>query len=712
MNKRYLLKVSIFSLLMIQAFISVACFDSNDSDYNTVKPPNILFIIMDDVGIDQMESFGYGGQTAPLMPTIDTIAQNGVRFHNTWAMPACSTSRSVIFQGRFPSRTNVMGALGQNDLANSMVTPYEQTLPKLLKLKNYQSALFGKFHIGLQGNSPYGYSMVASLGWDYFYGWMDETGDPSSVDTTAGGVAPEGTYTCGYVTANAAAFGACYKPDNSCEMLSTNNEASAGRICLENGGVLDPNANCSTVAPAYINFNKFNAYSVNPLGINYADGSVEIVPSTDIRARTYRSTASVNAAIDWIKTIPNTTPWMATLSFASDHTPFHRPPTALLSSNAITHSDLNCSDTNNAVVFSNETIEAMDKEIGRLLLETGIATKDQNGTLVYDPKSSNTMIVVVGDNGSLGYTVKLPFDPFMAKGTAYQTGVWVPLVVSGIEVEQADRSVTHMTNIADIYQLFGEIAGIDVKASVTRPLDSEALMPYLKDPSSASIRKWNYTEMGPNLQANGTINPPCQFSGSCSQMPPTIGVCEDNGGVWYGPENGISGVPENGFTDCCEVQVWKKSQNQETTMISPTTTMAVRNNGFKLIRNIFKDYNATSNSCFNSQVDEFYTINEAVPNPKIDYTSTNLLDPYRLNQFEEAEYAALTQRLETILSSFTSCMGDGNLDLKVDEEDLRNWETMSQLSGGKSSWYDVNLDGFTDVEDEKIIIGNLGVVCN
>ena len=91
-------------------------------------------------------------------------------------MPACSTSRAVFFTGRYPFRTDVYGALGPDDLANSMVSPFETTAPKLLKMKGYQSALFGKFHLGLQANSPFRYAMPRSLCWDYFFGWLDETG--------------------------------------------------------------------------------------------------------------------------------------------------------------------------------------------------------------------------------------------------------------------------------------------------------------------------------------------------------------------------------------------------------------------------------------------------------------------------------------------------------------------------------------------------------
>src|ERR1700723_1781216 len=73
--------------------------------------PNILFLIMDDVGIDQMQIFGYGGGTPPLTPNIDAIARAGVRFRNVWSMPECSPSRAMFFEGRYPFRTNVFNAI-------------------------------------------------------------------------------------------------------------------------------------------------------------------------------------------------------------------------------------------------------------------------------------------------------------------------------------------------------------------------------------------------------------------------------------------------------------------------------------------------------------------------------------------------------------------------------------------------------------------------
>src|SRR5215470_11791262 len=148
--------------------------------------PNILFIIMDDVGIDQMTAFGYGGIEAANTPNINAIARAGVRFRNVWAMPECSPSRAVFFEGRYPLRTNVFGALLSDDLANSQVSPYEATTPKLLKTRGYDSGDFGKFHLGEKTLNPFQDRLVHFLGWDFFDGFLQ--GAPPPIDTTAGGI--------------------------------------------------------------------------------------------------------------------------------------------------------------------------------------------------------------------------------------------------------------------------------------------------------------------------------------------------------------------------------------------------------------------------------------------------------------------------------------------------------------------------------------------
>ena len=153
------------------------------------QTPNILFIIMDDVGIDQMQVFGYGGGTASATPNIDTIAHAGLRFRNVWAMPECSPSRAIYFEGRFPLRTNIYNAILSIDLANSQLSPYEVTTPNVLRTVGYSSALFGKFHLGggsaeTNPYNPYGQGTPHAAGFDYFDGFLE--GAPYPIDTTAG----------------------------------------------------------------------------------------------------------------------------------------------------------------------------------------------------------------------------------------------------------------------------------------------------------------------------------------------------------------------------------------------------------------------------------------------------------------------------------------------------------------------------------------------
>lgn len=699
--------------------------------------PNILFVIMDDVGIDQMRSFGYGGQTPAAMPNIDALAKNGIRFRNNWSMPACSPSRAVFFEGRFPMRSHVNGALGPSDLANSMVSPFDYTVPKILKEKNYTSGLFGKFHLGLQGNNPFSYSMVRSLGWDYYYGWLDETGDPSSIDTTAGGVGGPSpgngkTYSCGFVPGSqygGADTGACYQPDNSCKNLTMMDAKNPpGRQCLESGGIFNPDESCvaeGSPIPANISagFQNYNAHYVSPLDISDSSGKTERVLTTDKRARTFRGIAPVDGAIEWIKSRPVNQPWMATVSFASAHTPLQQPPLSLLPSGSEDASGFDCSKVAAWRVLSNQMIEAMDHEIGRLLVSIGLASYGPDGSISYKPKETDTMIVVLGDNGTFGYVVKAPFDVTRAKGTSYQTGVWVPLIVSGPLVNKPNRDVNKMTNIADTFQLFGEIAGVNVHKVVPWHLDSMPLMPYLINPEQSSIRKWNYNEMDPNIQADGSVNGPCLMTQGtqCSQIPVTKGVCEDNGGVWWGVGAKDSDTPdEPGPVPkkyCCEVNQWLHSEAatpvNRLPIIFPLGSTAIRNKNYKVVHNRSKLYDDSTNSCYDYVSNELYEVDENKVKPKIDYANKDLLangyDALTANQ--KRNYNALEKKLSALNKTVIQCDGDGNLDMVVNQKDLDEWEKFSKINGGASSWYDFNLDGLTNELDREIIVENFGNHC-
>ena len=62
------------------------------------------------------------GSTPPRTPNMDAIARAGVRFRNVWAMPECSPSRAMFFEGRFPLRTNVRNALLDTPISSIAAT--------------------------------------------------------------------------------------------------------------------------------------------------------------------------------------------------------------------------------------------------------------------------------------------------------------------------------------------------------------------------------------------------------------------------------------------------------------------------------------------------------------------------------------------------------------------------------------------------------------
>jgi hypothetical protein len=662
---------------------------------------------MDDIGIDQWALFGYGGDTPPATPNIDTIAQGGVKFHNMWAMPACSNGRAALFTGRYPFRTNVFTAIGNDDLANYMVNPNETTLPVLLKKRGYKSALFGKFHLGIQLNNPYDLAMVNALGFDYFNGWLDDTGDPSSIDTTAGGVAPLGTWSCGFVRDAAhggADQGACYAGDGTCRVITKNGAEAPGRICRDSGGIFDPNQACVSPTPSYINFSSLSAHYVSSQVIN---GTA--VPETTLSARTYRGVQVIDSAIDWINQQPKDEPWMAAVSFASGHTPLMQPPSDTVPSTEPDTSNLDCGNQIDQRILSNQMVDSLDYEIGRLMTQTGLATAGPNGQLIYNPRKTNTYVIFITDNGSLGTVVKVPFSTSRAKSTAYQTGVWVPGIVAGPGVVKPGREVKAMVNIVDLYQLIGELAGINVHQAVPRTLDSRPMLPYLKNPNQPSIRDTNYTEIGTNEHANGLINGPCVYSGTtCTQIAPTEGVCEDNNGTWWGPGTTQPGTPPEGFALCCQVAVFQHDNGLTVAdNIYPLKAYGIRNKRYKIVINEYKAYNQDTNSCENRTSTEFYEINEDVPTPMLDNDDL-LANGGTLTPVQQKNFNELYAKFNALLASQPACPGDVNLDRVVNQLDVDQWTMFSALSP-YSSWADINQDGLTNDADLEIIQQNQGL---
>ncbi len=108
------------------------------------KPTNIILINLDDVGYGD---FSYSGAYGYQTKHIDQLCSEGVRFtHFLAAQPISGASRSGLLTGCYPNRIGFSGAPGPD--ANYGIHQDEMTMGELLKQKGYQTAIFGKWHLG------------------------------------------------------------------------------------------------------------------------------------------------------------------------------------------------------------------------------------------------------------------------------------------------------------------------------------------------------------------------------------------------------------------------------------------------------------------------------------------------------------------------------------------------------------------------------------
>ncbi|XP_042877581.1 arylsulfatase H-like [Penaeus japonicus] len=140
------------------------------------RPPNILVMLADDLGIGDL---GCYGNTTIKTPNIDKLASQGVKLtHHLAAAALCTPSRAAMLTGRYPSR---YGLVGDDDNKAAPVLLHvssqahlpldEVTLATALSAANYTTALVGKWHLGMQcgflGRSCPG---PLNHGFDTFYG--------------------------------------------------------------------------------------------------------------------------------------------------------------------------------------------------------------------------------------------------------------------------------------------------------------------------------------------------------------------------------------------------------------------------------------------------------------------------------------------------------------------------------------------------------------
>jgi arylsulfatase len=123
------------------------------------RPPNVVFILADDLGYGDLGCYGSPIAT----PNLDRIAEQGARFtHFYSASPVCSPSRAALMTGRYSTRVEVPVVLGPGDPG---LPDTETTLAQMLKGAGYRTSCIGKWHLG---STPH--DLPPGRGFDEYFG--------------------------------------------------------------------------------------------------------------------------------------------------------------------------------------------------------------------------------------------------------------------------------------------------------------------------------------------------------------------------------------------------------------------------------------------------------------------------------------------------------------------------------------------------------------
>jgi arylsulfatase A-like enzyme len=149
-------------------FLAVGAFVAHPTAQITrpANRPNVVLIVMDDVGYGDYGSYGASDVRTP---HIDSLARDGVRFTDFYAAPTCTPTRAALITGRYQQRVALEVPIGNAGTPRGDVglAATGRSLPQLLKNNGYATALVGKWHLGYKPEF-----LPRAHGFDYFFGFL------------------------------------------------------------------------------------------------------------------------------------------------------------------------------------------------------------------------------------------------------------------------------------------------------------------------------------------------------------------------------------------------------------------------------------------------------------------------------------------------------------------------------------------------------------
>jgi len=133
--------------------------------------PNIVIILVDDLGYSDLSSFG---GTDIRTPAIDKLMNSGLRLDKFYSnCTVCTPTRASLLTGRYPDIVGAPGVIRQWDNNSwGYFRPTGPTLPELMRKAGYHTGMVGKWHLGFK--SP---NIPNDRGFDFFHGFLADMMD-------------------------------------------------------------------------------------------------------------------------------------------------------------------------------------------------------------------------------------------------------------------------------------------------------------------------------------------------------------------------------------------------------------------------------------------------------------------------------------------------------------------------------------------------------
>lgn len=215
----------------------------------------------------------------------------------------------------------------------------------------------------------------------------------------------------------------------------------------------------------------------------------KLVHAGSVHVKQYATTDEIDDTLRAIEAFGDD-PWFVHLALHAAHLPYHAPPDHLHDR------ELSGDPADSPAAHHAAAVQALDSELGRLLDRMDPAIRER------------TTVIVVADNGTQGPATTPPFIPTHGKGTLFEGGLRVPLIIAGHGVQPSawGRRCAALVQTTDLFTTVAELLSVDAR-SVIPPeieLDGESLVPYLADPDLASLRPVTFTEHFKPNHADGS----------------------------------------------------------------------------------------------------------------------------------------------------------------------------------------------------------------